>query len=534
MIISPNYDTLIIGSGVAGLSSALILCDQGRVAILSKDKLTASSSQHAQGGIAAVMSTEDSIESHIQDTLKAGAGLCDPDVVRYTVSHATSASEWLLKHGVQFTSTLHNGEFTTFHLTQEGGHSHRRVLHAADKTGAVIVKTLSEQVNDHPNIDCFTQHTVTDLIVQNHQCYGAYVYNGITRQEKIINAKHIVLATGGASSLYLYTSNPSQTTGDGIAMAWRAGCRVANLEFNQFHPTCLYHPDANRFLITEAVRGESGYLKLPNGNRFMQHYDERAEMASRDIVARAIHAEMKKHKIACVYLDISHRSPDFIRHSFPTIYKQCKKFGIDMTKQPIPVVPAAHYTCGGVMTNLNGETNIKNLYAIGEVAYTGFHGANRMASNSLLECLVFAANVCRTIKQKLATENKVPFVTLPNIPRHGSKNLLDIKLLKSQIRHILWDYVGIVRSNALLQQANEKIAVIKKQVDEAYLQMPLSNPLIELRNMATVAKLMIRCAQSRHESRGLHYNIDYPKMNDSPVTTILNPPPTHHHDALST
>ncbi|WP_423062866.1 L-aspartate oxidase [Candidiatus Paracoxiella cheracis] len=520
MLPHSNYDVLIIGSGAAGLALALTLSDHARVAILSKDDLMAGSSQRAQGGIAAVMSAEDSIESHVQDTLKAGAGLCDPEVVQYTAAHAKSAIMWLIDHGVQFTVASEQGDY---HLTREGGHSHRRILHAADRTGAVVVKTLAEQVSEHPNIDCLTQHTVIDLIVQKQQCYGAYIYDGSKHQEKIIQAKHIILATGGASSLYLHTSNSNQTTGDGIAMAWRAGCRVANLEFNQFHPTCLYHPEANRFLITEVVRGEGGYLKLPNGKRFMQQYDERAEMAPRDIVTRAIDAEMKKNNIECVYLDISHRSADFIENTFPTIFKQCKKFGIDITKQPIPVVPAAHYTCGGVVTNLHGETDIKNLYAIGEVAYTGLHGANRMASNSLLECLVFAANASCAIKQKLMNKNNIALPIIPKISHHAYDHSLDIESLELQIRKILWNNVGIVRSNALLQEASEKIAAICAQINSAYHHTALSNQLIEVRNMAIVAQLIIGCAQSRHESRGLHYNIDYPNTNEKAENTLLHP-----------
>lgn len=529
MTITPNYDVLIIGSGAAGLALALTLCDHARIAILSKDNLTAGSSQRAQGGIAAVMSAQDSIESHIEDTMQAGAGLCERDVVTSTVNHAKAAIEWLVDHGVAFTSLPQNDISTSFHLTQEGGHSHRRILHAADRTGAVVVKTLAAQVSAHPNIHCLTQHTVVDLIVHNHQCYGAYVYDGITQQEKIITAHHVVLATGGASSLYLHTSNPNQTTGDGIAMAWRAGCRVANLEFNQFHPTCLYHPHANRFLITEVVRGEGGHLKLPNGERFMQRYDDHGELAARDIVARAIDAEMKKNKINCVYLDISHRTADFIKQSFPTIYKQCQQFGIDITQQPIPVVPAAHYTCGGVMTNLNGATDLKNLYAIGEVAYTGLHGANRMASNSLLECLVFAANASRSIKQQLSYKNNnSDFPVIPAMPRHGTNHILSIESLTSQIRHLLWRNVGIVRSNALLQEAAEKIAAIMQQVNNAFQKTPLSNSLIELRNMVVVADLIINCTQRRHESRGLHYNVDYPAVSAKIENTILSPTASPH------
>jgi len=523
MVTYPNYDVLIIGSGAAGLALALTLGDHARVAILSKDDLTAGSSHQAQGGIAAVMSAEDSIESHIQDTLNAGAGLCDPEVVRYTATHAKPAIEWLVDHGVQFTATSNQDKQSTYHLTQEGGHSHRRILHAADRTGAAVVKTLAKQVIEHPAIDCFTQHTVVDLIVQNKQCYGVYTYDANNQEEKILTATHVILATGGASSLYLHTSNSNQTTGDGIAMAWRAGCRVANLEFNQFHPTCLYHPEANRFLITEVIRGEGGHLKLPNGKRFMLQYDKRGEMAPRDIVARAIDSEMKKNAIDCVYLDISHRPSGFIKKTFPTIYEQCKKFGIDITQEVIPVVPAAHYTCGGIVTNLQGETDIKNLYAIGEVAYTGLHGANRMASNSLLECLVFAASVSRAIQKQL-NNNKT--LTPPNISlehHQGKQPLTNFDSLKSQIRNTLWNNVGIVRSNALLKEAYEEITTTMTQINNVYQKASLSNSLIEVRNMAIVAELIVCCAQNRHESRGLHYNIDYPNRSANIENTILCP-----------
>ena len=389
-----TYDVLVIGSGIAGLRLALSLSDGVRVAVVSKDDLVDGSSSHAQGGIAAVMDTdEDSIDLHIQDTLSTGVGLCDNKVVKATVTKAKSAIEWLIQQGVQFSI---DGDH--YHLTQEGGHSRRRILHVADKTGAAIIKTLAEQVKNHHNIDCFTKHTVIDLRLKHNRCIGALVYSNQQQRILVFSATYTVLATGGSSFIYLHTSNPSCTSGDGIAMAWRAGCRVVNLEFNQFHPTCLYHPSANYHLITEVVRGEGGYLLLPDGERFMPRYDKRAEMAPRDIVARAIHTELKNHQLDYVYLDISHRPADFIKKTFPTIYLTCLKFNLDMTKEPLPVVPAAHYTCGGVMTDLNGQTDIPGLYAIGEVAYTGLHGANRMASNSLLECLVLLQIVHMLLK----------------------------------------------------------------------------------------------------------------------------------------
>ena len=520
----PTYDVLVIGSGAAGLSIALSLADEMRVAILSKDALTAGSSPHAQGGIAAVMNTkEDSLKLHVYDTLNAGIGLCDPMVVKATVAQARSAVELLVHQGVQFTMEDKN----TYHLTQEGGHSQRRILHAADKTGAVIVKTLAEQVIAHPNIDCCINHIAVDLLIEHGQCSGALVYDIEQQSSVLFMVTYTVLATGGASFAYLHTSNPNHTSGDGIVMAWRAGCRVANLEFNQFHPTCLHHPLANNYLITEVVRGEGGYLLLPTGKRFMPQYDKRAEMAPRDIVARAIDTELKENHWDHVYLDITHRSAAFIKKAFPTIYATCLNFGFNITKEPLPVVPAAHYTCGGVMTNLQGQTDVSRLYAIGEVAYTGLHGANRMASNSLLECLVFAENCAQTIKSH-SLENKSSkssgghfFQWTPTFSETTIGNDLGPKVDKliKKVRKVMWDNVGIVRSDARLIKAKTELQQLVQRI--TFSNLTLSKSLIELRNISTVAQLVVESALKRKESRGLHYNIDYPYRLNRAINTIL-------------
>lgn len=502
-----KYDVIVIGSGAAGLGLALSLANHARVAIVTKGPLQAGASPHAQGGIAAVMSQKDSYDSHIEDTLKAGAGLCDRNAVEFVIKNAKSAIAWLVEQGVEFTKNPDN----EFHLTREGGHSHRRIIHAADKTGAVVVHTLAEQVMRNPNIDYFTEHTAIDLIIENNQCMGVLVLKNENHTLQYFHAKVTVLATGGASSVYLHTSNLDNTFGDGIAMAWRAGCPVKNLEFNQFHPTCFYHCDS--FLITEAMRGEGGILKLPNGQQFMTNHDPRAELASRDIVARAIDSELKSHQLDYVYLDISHQPAAMIKSYFPTIYQHCLKFDIDITKEPIPVVPAAHYTCGGVVTNLSGQTAIASLYAIGEVACTGLHGANRMASNSLLECLVFAKSAAQAIQLQLS-QIKLSS-TLTNINNNHYQNELDWPSLIDRIRKIMWDYVGIVRSNERLNTALAEIESIKQlaslPLDKHF---PFTQRYIEFRNLLTVSELIVRAALERKESRGLHYNIDYP-FNES-------------------
>lgn len=529
---SNTCDVLIIGSGGAGLSLALRLADHAKVLVLSKVALTSGSTYHAQGGISAVLDKNDSTESHFKDTIIAGAGLCDPEVVRVTVEQGKKNIEWLRDQGVEFTEKKSETGEKSFHLNQEGGHSHRRIVHTADATGKAVSQTLIEQSQNHPNITLLENHNVIDLIT-NHkqldtdkQIKGAYVLNTLTNKVKSIAAKVVILATGGASKVYLYSTNPQISTGDGIALAWRAGCRVGNMEFMQFHPTCLYHPKQRSFLISEAIRGEGGKLILPDGSAFMHHYHEKLELAPRDIVARAIDSEIKKHGIECVYLDISHQPADFIRQHFPTIYKQCLSLDIDITKQPIPVVPAAHYTCGGVLTDLDARTDIQGLYAVGEVACTGLHGANRMASNSLLECLVFAERAAKNILSKL------PQLAYPqSLPNWDESQVSDSdeEIVVShdwdELRRFMWDYVGIVRTNKRLSRAMRRLELLKDDIAEYYGNFRVTSDLLELRNLVIVAELIIRSAQSRKESRGLHYTKDYPEPDNSKPAknTILTP-----------
>ncbi|QDC47604.1 L-aspartate oxidase [Candidatus Methylopumilus universalis] len=523
-------DVLIIGSGLAGLTSALKLADHKKVLIVSKREILDSSSQWAQGGVAAVMSNEDSIESHVKDTEFVGGGLTDPKVAKFVASHGKEAIEWL--HDLQVPFSL---DETTqqFHLTKEGGHSHRRVVHAKDATGRAIQATLSEQVKAHANITILENHIAVDLItekkslkvnhIKSNRCLGAYVLNNKTGKVMTVSAQETILAAGGVSKVYLYTTNPDVSTGDGVAMAWRAGCRVANMEFIQFHPTCLYHPKAKSFLISEIVRGEGGLLRLPDGSRFMDEYDARGELASRDIVARAIDFEMKKRGIDCVYLDISHKSPDFIKSHFPTIYARCLELGIDITKEWIPVVPAAHYSCGGVMTNLEGQTDLAHLYAIGETAYTGLHGANRLASNSLLECLVFGDAVAKHILQ-----SKIDTTSF-DLPHWDESRVTDadeeilITHTWNELRRFMWNYVGIVRTNKRLSRALHRIHMLRDEVHEFYTNFKVSHNLIELRNLLQVAELIVESAIARHESRGLHFSRDYPKPLKIAKPTIMTP-----------
>ena len=523
-------DVLIIGSGLAGLTAALKLADYKKVLIVSKREVLDSSSQWAQGGVAAVMSDEDSIESHANDTEFVGDGLTDPNVANFVASHGKEAIQWLIDLDVPFSrdETTHQ-----FHLTKEGGHSHRRVVHANDATGKAIQKTLSDKVKSHPNITILENHIAVDLItekkslkvdkIKSNRCLGAYVLNNKTGKVVTVASYETILAAGGASKVYLYTTNPDVSTGDGVAMAWRAGCRVANMEFIQFHPTCLYHPKAKSFLISEIVRGEGGLLKLPDGSRFMDEYDERGELASRDIVARAIDFEMKKRGIDCVYLDISHKSPDFIKSHFPTIYARCLALGIDITKEWIPVVPAAHYSCGGVMTDLSGQTDLAHLYAIGETAYTGLHGANRLASNSLLECLVFGDAVAKHI-----LHSKVDSSTF-DLPYWDESRVTDadeeilITHTWNELRRFMWNYVGIVRTNKRLSRALHRIHMLRDEVHEFYTNFKVSHNLIELRNLLQVAELIVESAIARHESRGLHFSRDYPKQLKVAKPTILKP-----------
>jgi L-aspartate oxidase len=519
MTIAHRHDVLIIGSGAAGLGVALRLPRELRVAVIAKRQLQESNTFYAQGGISAVLDAEDSIESHVADTLDAGGGLCDEATVRLVVEHGPENIRWLLGEGVEFTRD--NPPRQGYHLTREGGHSHRRVIHAADATGRVLEETLVERVRALPNVEIFEDHVAIDLITGGklrqgtNRCLGAYILNRPEDRVETFAARFVVLASGGANKVYLYTTNPDLATGDGVAMGWRAGCRVANMEFIQFHPTCLYHPHAKSFLITEALRGEGGRLLLADGSRFMPRFDERAELAPRDIVARAIDHEMKRIGADCVFLDISHKPAEFVRSHFPTIHAKCLEFGIDITRQPIPVVPAAHYTCGGVVTDHAARTDVPGLYAVGEVAYTGLHGANRMASNSLLECLVFGEMAARDIGERLAGANWPG-----ELPHWDESRVTDsdeevvVAHNWDELRRFMWDYVGIVRSTKRLERAKRRVSLLRGEIREYYSNFRVNNDLLELRNLADVAELIIDSALRRRESRGLHYTIDFPFRDD--------------------
>ncbi|MFP5391490.1 MAG: L-aspartate oxidase [Gammaproteobacteria bacterium] len=539
-----KFDVAIVGSGLAGLSVALHLAQTRTVAIISKRALLDGASNWAQGGIAAVLDSGDSHEQHIDDTLVAGAGLCDEGATRYIVEHGREAIEWLIEQGVPFTRDP-SAELG-FHLTREGGHSQRRIIHAADATGHAVQVTLEQKVRAHPNITLFEQHSAIDVITSDKlgertvhggvphprsqpRCYGLYVQDEKTGQVLTFETEHTVLATGGAGKVYLYTTNPDTATGDGIAMAWRAGCRVSNMEFIQFHPTCLYHPYAKSFLITEAIRGEGGLLKLPleagaaAGKRFMLEHDERGELAPRDVVARAIDFEMKKRGLDYVNLDISHQPLEFLKEHFPTIYARCLELGIDISKQPIPVVPAVHFTCGGIVTDLAGRTDVPGLYAVGETACTGLHGANRLASNSLLECLV----VGRACAHEIAA---MPTMDVPNLPAWDESRVTNadeevvIAHNWDELRRFMWNYVGIVRTTKRLERAQHRIKLLKEEIDEYYRNFRITHDLLELRNLVEVASLIVNSALSRHESRGLHFSRDYPNTLPKALPTVLCPP----------
>ncbi len=529
------FDVLIIGSGAAGLTLALSLPASLRIALISKSELTEGNTLYAQGGVAAVLDETDTIASHIQDTLIAGGGLCDADAVRHIVEHGRAAIDWLIDAGVPFTREAQDQSH--YHLTREGGHSHRRVIHSADATGQAIELTLSDRVRELPNVTLFENHIAVDLVIGHklglrgeagRRCYGAYILDRKGQKVALFRARYSVLATGGASKVYLYTSNPDLATGDGIAMGWRAGCRVANMEFNQFHPTCLYHPKAKSFLVTEALRGEGAYLRLPDGSRFMPRFHEMAELAPRDVVARAIDHEMKRLGTDCVYLDISHKEAGFIREHFPTVYQRCLEFGFDITAEPIPVVPAAHYTCGGLVTDMHGRTDLLGLYAIGETAYTGLHGANRMASNSLLECLVTAQGAAEDITaDPLAHEPEGLVVPLWDESRvTDSDEEVVVSHNWEELRRFMWDYVGIVRTNKRLERAKHRVDLLTREIHEYYGNFRVTNDLLELRNLVQVADLIIRSAMARKESRGLHYTLDYPEQVEGEAhATLLTPPP---------
>lgn len=526
-----DADVIVVGSGAAGLTTALNLAPNYRVLLLSKDGLSAGSTAWAQGGIAAVLDEGDTFESHIEDTMIAGAGLNDLKTVEKVVQNAPAAIERLASLGVPFNP----GETVSkrFHLTREGGHSARRIVHVDDATGWAVQQALERAIDLHPNIRILTNQMAIDIITDRHteakgfierRAMGLYALDLESGHVRRLIAKAVVLATGGASRVYRYSTNPDGATGDGVAMGWRAGCRVSNMEFNQFHPTCLYHPTVKNFLITEAMRGEGGKLRLPDGTEFMARYDKRAELAPRDIVARAIDAEMKKLGIPHVLLDMTHLADGFVEEHFPTIVKRLRELGIDPVTQPIPVVPAAHYSCGGILIDRHGRTDLPGLYAIGEVSQSGLHGANRMASNSLLECLVFGVAAADKIMELM------PETPEPENIRHWDESRVtssDEEVVVShnwdELRRFMWDYVGIVRTNRRLERAAHRIALLRSEIREYYSEFRVTRNLLELRNLVEVADLIVRSAQARKESRGLHFTADYPELSDPPKDTILYP-----------
>lgn len=540
-----HFDVVIVGGGAAGLTLALSLPKHLSVAILMKDEPLESSTYYAQGGVAAVWAQDDTVDEHITDTLIAGAGLCHEEAVRFTVEHSREAIEFLLAQGVKFTLDENSDDL---HLTQEGGHSRRRIAHVADATGRAVATTLLERVRECQNVTLLDHMVAIDVITTNslaqhfdapftepNRAVGVYALDTKAHRVLTLSAGFVALACGGVSKAYLYTSNPDIATGDGIAMAWRAGCRVANLEFNQFHPTCLYHPEARSFLLTEALRGEGAYLRLPpcdhhpEGERFMLRFDSRGELAPRDIVALTIDFEMRRLGLRHVYLDITHKDPEFVKAHFPTLYARLLEFGIDITQDQIPVVPAAHYTCGGVVVNQQGQTDVLNLYALGETSFTGLHGANRMASNSLLECFVYAMSAAAHIRDSHAhAAPSVPMIPIWHIQDYIQDNADQdeaVILLQNwdELRHTMWHYVGIVRSNKRLHRALNRILLLKQEMQDYYDSFALNKNLIELRNLLLVSELIVRCALRRHESRGLHYNRDFTQSLPTTADVVLTP-----------
>ncbi|MBX7208231.1 MAG: L-aspartate oxidase [Verrucomicrobiaceae bacterium] len=529
-----EYDFIIIGTGAAGLSAALHAAEHGRVAVLSKGAADDSNSSWAQGGIACVQSEEDSIEQHVNDTLVAGAGLCKEGVVRAIVTDGPARIAELVKWGVHFDQREATDGHLEFDLTREGGHTRRRVLHSADATGRELTGKLIAAVRAHPRIEVLEHHFAIDLVttaklgfVSEERVVGLYVLDEKSGEVETFRSDRVILATGGCGRVYLYTTNPQIATGDGVAMAWRAGATVSNMEFIQFHPTCLYHPQKRSFLITEAMRGEGARLVDKDGNEFMQKHDPRGSLAPRDVVARAIDHEIKRTGGPCVYLDISHKPADFIIAHFPNIHRACLEVDIDITRQPIPVVPAAHYQCGGVLTDVNGATSIRGLAAVGEVGCTGLHGANRLASNSLLECLVVSKRAVDFILQKLPVGK--PHTQSYDIPawKHGDAQDLDELVVIyhnwDEIRRLMWDYVSIVRTNKRLQRAAARLRNLKREMQEFYWNFRVTSEVLELRNLVETASLIVDCAVRRQESRGLHYTLDYPATENAkpPSDTLL-------------
>ncbi len=530
MSVQPLHPVLIIGSGASGLALALQLAEHHKVTVLAKEQVGEGATFYAQGGVSAVLDARDSLASHISDTLQAGAGLCIPETVRFVIEGGPAAIEWLSGIGVPFARRRGAAQrAAAYHLHHEGGHSHRRVAHVADQTGMAIENTLEQLARAHPRITLLENQVAIDLLLgrapggRRRRVLGAYVLDNDSGRVRTHRARCVVLATGGAGKVYLYTSNPDVATGDGIAMAWRAGCRIANMEFVQFHPTCLYHPRQKNFLITEALRGEGGKLLLPDGTRFMKRLDARAELAPRDVVARAIDHEMKRKGLECVYLDASHLPARRLQREFPNIHRRCLECGLDISRVRIPVVPAAHYICGGVRVDRNGRAGPLGLYAIGETAYTGLHGANRIASNSLLECLVYAHACCRDILRRL------PAWDAPGrLPAWDESRVTDsdeevvVRHNWHELRRCMWDYVGIVRSDKRLRRAANRLRMLRREIHEYYGHFKVDRNLIELRNLVLVAELIVRSARGRRESRGLHYNLDCPRPAAAVSPTVLH------------